>query len=207
LERARQFDRSALGMLYRRFLPAVYRYVLARVGVVHTAEDITSETFSALVEGIGTMRAQDELTFAAWVLGIARNQVALHFRRHYAHPDIDPKTPRSLVEDEQPRSVADAGDPLVIVAARERWAEVVAGINRLSEDQRAVVLYRCVLGYSTEEVARLLDKQPNTVRQLQFRGLSALARYLSTSVGAASSEHVRDVAAPEQPGMQKGGGE
>jgi RNA polymerase sigma-70 factor (ECF subfamily) len=193
------FDRSAVGMLYQRVLPVIYRYVLARVGAVHTAEDVTSETFSAMVEGIGAMRAHDERTFTAWVLGIARNQVAAHYRRHYAQPDFDPKTPGSLAEDVQPRAIAEAGDPLRIVTARERWTEVTAGINRLSEDQRAVVLYRCVLGYSTEEVARLLEKQPNAVRQLQFRGLTALARYLGSSPSSG------DVHVPEQPWAEKGG--
>jgi RNA polymerase sigma-70 factor (ECF subfamily) len=181
LERARALDRSALGMLYRRFLPVVYRYVLARVGTVHVAEDVTAETFFAVVEGISAMRAHDELTFAAWVLGIARNKVAMHFRRLHAHPE----TPRSLPEDEQPRAVAEEDDPLAIITARESWAEVVAGLNQLTEDQRAVVLYRCVLGYSTEDVAQLLEKQPNAIRALQFRALASLARHLGASDVAA----------------------
>jgi hypothetical protein len=41
-----------------------------------------------------------------------------------------------------------------------------------------VVLYRCVLGYSAEEVADLLDKHPGTIRALQFRALASLARHL-----------------------------
>ncbi|HEV8191283.1 MAG TPA: sigma-70 family RNA polymerase sigma factor [Ktedonobacterales bacterium] len=192
LERARTLDRSALGMLYRRFLPVVYRYVLARVGTVHTAEDVTSATFFAVVEGIGAMRAHDELTFAAWVLGIARNKVAMHFRRLHSHPE----TPRSLPEDEQPRAVAEEDDPLAIITARESWAEVVAGLNQLTEDQRAVVLYRCVLGYSTEDVAQLLEKQPNAIRALQFRALTSLARHL----GASS-----DVAERRQSSAREGG--
>lgn len=175
LERARALDRSALGMLYDRFMPVVYRFVLARVGVVHIAEDVTSETFLAVIQGISAMRANDELSFAAWVLGIARNKVLTHYRRLHARPE----TSQSLTEDEQPLAVADAGDPLMIITARESWAEVVTGLNRLTEEQRAVVLYRCVLGYSTDDVARLLDKQPNAIRALQFRALASLARHLN----------------------------
>ncbi|HEY7340323.1 MAG TPA: sigma-70 family RNA polymerase sigma factor [Ktedonobacterales bacterium] len=175
LERARALDQSALGMLYRRFMPVVYRYVLARVGAVQTAEDITSETFMAVINGIGAMRAHDELTFAAWVLGIARNKVATHYRRQRTHPE----EPQSIPEDAQPWAVAGQGDPLTIITARESWAEVVAGLNRLTEDQRAVILYHCVLGYSTEDVAGLLEKQPNAIRALQFRALASLARFLN----------------------------
>ena len=175
LERARALDQSALGMLYRRFMPVVYRYTLARVGAVQTAEDITSETFMAVINGIGTMRAHDELTFAAWALGIARNKVATHYRRQRTHTEA----PQTLPESEQPWAVAEAGDPLTIITARESWGEVVAGLNRLTEEQRAVILYRCVLGYSTEDVAHLLEKQPNAIRALQFRALASLARFLN----------------------------
>ena len=196
LERARALDRSALGMLYRRFLPVVYRYVLAHVGTVHAAEDVTSETFFAVVEGIRTTRAQDELGFTAWILGIARNKVAMHFRRLRARPE----EPRSLPEDEHPPSIADAGDPLAIITARESWAEVVAGLNRLTEEQRTVVLYRCVLGYSTEDVARMLEKQPNAIRALQFRALASLARHLGTAPDALERAQVSD-----QESSQEGG--
>jgi RNA polymerase sigma-70 factor (ECF subfamily) len=174
LTHARALDQLAIGRLYRRFLPVVYRYTLGRVGDIHAAEDVTSETFMAMVEGIATTRAQDELTFAAWVLGIARNQVALHFRRAQARIST-----REIPDaDWHPAATAEEGDPLDIVAARESWSEMVSALNQLTEDQRTVVLYRCVLGYPTEDVARLLDKQPGTIRALQFRALAALARRL-----------------------------
>ena len=50
LERARQLDQTAISMLYRRFLPIVYRYALAQVGAAPQAEDVTSETFYAMVD-------------------------------------------------------------------------------------------------------------------------------------------------------------
>lgn len=195
LERARALDRSALGMLYRRFLPVVYRYVLARVGTAHVAEDVTSETFFAVVEGIGATRAHDELSFTAWLLGIARNKVAMHYRLLRTHPE----EPQSLPPDEQPAAADEEGDPLAVITARESWEEVVAGLNQLTEEQRAVVLYRCVLGYPTEDVARLLDKQPNAIRALQFRALASLARYLEHSEQPA--EHQEN----ERDSLRKGG--
>jgi RNA polymerase sigma-70 factor (ECF subfamily) len=174
LERARELDRSALGMLYRRFMPIVYRYVLARVSSVPAAEDVTSETFFGVIDSIQSMRAHDELTFAAWVLGIARNKVAMYFRR-LRPGELEPG---ALLEDEQPVATAQAGDPLAVITVQESWYEVVTALNKLTEDQQAVILYRCVLGYSTGEVAELLQKQPNAIRVLQFRALASLARHL-----------------------------
>lgn len=174
LERAKALDKTALSMLYKRFLPVVYRYTLARVADIHQAEDITAETFIAVVEHIATTRALDELSFAAWLLGVARNKVAMHFRQQRGQPQIQ----RDMPEDAEPVASAEGDDPLAIITARESWSEVVQALNLLTEEQRAVVLYRCVLGYSTDDVARLMEKQPGTIRALQFRALASLARHL-----------------------------
>lgn len=178
LERARALDRAALGLLYKRFLPTVFRFALARTGNQHIAEDITSATFLAMVEHITQTRATDELSFAAWLLGIARKQAAMHFRAQRTSPP-----PVELTEEHEIEAGGEHGDPLTIITARENWAEVVAALNLLTEEQRAVVLYRCVLGYSTEDVAILLEKKPGTVRALQFRALAALARHLGGQPG------------------------
>ncbi len=178
LQRAQAADQQAMSMIYKRMLPVVYRYALARVGDTHVAEDVTSETFFAVVEHIADTRAHDELTFAAWTLGIARNQVAMHFRRLRSHPET------YLDSDDSDSALAPLAqriqrDPLEIITARERWAEVVAALDHLTDEQRSVILYRCVLGYSSEEVAQLLRKQPGAIRALQFRALASLSRYLA----------------------------
>ena len=153
LARARTLDARAISLLYHRFLPVVYRFILARVSDTHLAEDLTSETFFAVLEGIVSARADDELGFAAWILGIARNRIAMHFRRQRARPE----TPLDLTEVAAlPAAPPGEGDPLAILTARESWHEVVAALARLTDDQRTVVLYRCVLGYSAEEVGNLM---------------------------------------------------
>jgi RNA polymerase sigma-70 factor (ECF subfamily) len=72
----------------------------------------------------------------------------------------------------------DEADPLDVLTARESWNDMVTALNTLTEEQRDVVLYRCVLGYSAEEVGELLGKQAGAVRALQFRALSSLAQRL-----------------------------
>ena len=175
LERARQLDQTAISMIYRRFLPIVYRYALAHVGATTQAEDVTSETFYAMVDNIASTRAQDESSFTAWLLGIAHNKVARHYRTLRAHPEI----PLTLAEDAQPFTVAEEADPQTVVAIRERWSEIVDALRFLTEEQRTVVVYRCALGYSTAEVAEMLGKPENAVRGLQFRALASLSRHLA----------------------------
>jgi RNA polymerase sigma-70 factor (ECF subfamily) len=177
LARARQLDQTAISMLYRRFLPIVYRYALAHVGAAPQAEDVTSETFYAMIDGIASTRAEDESSFTAWLLGIAHNKVARHYRALRARPEV----PLTLAEDTQPITVADEADPQAVVAIRERWSEIVDALRLLTEEQRTVVVYRCALGYSTAEVAGMLGKPENAVRGLQFRALASLSRHLAAA--------------------------
>jgi RNA polymerase sigma-70 factor, ECF subfamily len=175
LTRAKALDERSLSLLYARFLPVVYRYHLARLGDPHLAEDLTAETFIAMVEQIARARAEDELSFAAWLLGIARNKLLMQFRAARSRP-----APVYGLPDDLPLYTrADEDDPLAVLSARESWSEVVTALNELTEEQRTVVLYRCVLSYSAEEVGVLLGKQAGAVRALQFRALAALARRLS----------------------------
>lgn len=177
LERARALDNAALGALYTRYLPVVYRAVLARMGDVHLAEDLTADTFMVMVDSIERVRTQDELGFVAWLLGIARNKMSEYYRRQSTRP-----MPRGdILPQDEPRAFGEEDDPLGVVLARERWAEVTAALERLTDEQRTVLLYRCVLGYATPEVARMMGREPGAVRALQFRALAALARLLATN--------------------------
>ncbi len=178
LERARGLDRHALGLLYERYLPTVYRYIYLRVGDTHTAEDLTSEVFFSVVSHIQQLHANDEIAFVAWLLRIARNVVLAHYRTIRTHPAAE--SAESMAEVTLTIR-AEEGDPLTIITAREDWAEVVAALNALTEDQRNVVLYRCLLGYTTEEVAQFLEKRPGAIRALQFRALSSLVRLLNNA--------------------------
>lgn len=177
LERARQLDQTAISMLYRRFLPIVYRYALTHVGNRAQAEDVTSETFYAMVDGIASTRAQDESSFTAWLLGIAHNKVARHYRTLRARPEVS----LTLTEDAHPFTVAEEADPQAVVAIRERWSEIVEALQLLTDEQRTVVVYRCALGYATAEVAEMLGKPENAVRGLQFRALASLSRHLAAA--------------------------
>jgi DNA-directed RNA polymerase specialized sigma24 family protein len=83
-----------------------------------------------------------------------------------------------LSEPSELTARAEEGDPLAALVARERWAEVVVALNRLTSEQRLVVHYRLILGWPTEKVAQVMGKPANAIYGLQFRALASLTRYL-----------------------------
>ncbi|HEU5370021.1 MAG TPA: sigma-70 family RNA polymerase sigma factor [Ktedonobacterales bacterium] len=184
LDRARRGDSEALSILYRQFLPGVFGYVAARVPDRATAEDLTSEVFLKMVEGISRLRATEEASFAAWILQIARITVAGYYRKHAGHPVLVSLSSASMegTDDEAGYSVLPlyplADDPAHQAEAREEWREVVAAINALTEEQRQVLVSRLILGYDVETVGHMLGKKGNAIKALQFRALQSLHRLL-----------------------------
>ena len=70
-------------------------------------------------------------------------------------------------------------DPARRAEARDEWDTVVKAINTLTEEQRQVLIGRLILGYDVATVARMIGKNANAVKALQFRALHSLQRLLS----------------------------
>jgi RNA polymerase sigma factor (sigma-70 family) len=64
--------------------------------------------------------------------------------------------------------------------AFEPWEDsrLLAALQRLSPDQREVLLLRVAAGLTVPEVAAVVNKTPGAVKALQHRGLASLARVL-----------------------------
>lgn len=181
LDRARQGEAEAISALYRRFLSGVFWYIAARVPDRYTAEDLTSEVFLEMVEGIHKVRANDEATFASWLFQIARITVAGYYRKYErVPPSISLET--TLGMDDGETTVVSTShpetNPVRWAEARDEWQIVVQAINSLTEEQRQVLVGRLILGYDVTTVARMVGKKANAVKALQFRALNSLQRLL-----------------------------
>nr|HID14242.1 sigma-70 family RNA polymerase sigma factor [Anaerolineae bacterium] len=167
IRRAQQGDPAAFTEIYDRHQPAIYRYIYYRVGDVATAEDLTSEVFVRLVEGIDRFVYRGR-PLLAWLYTIARNLVTDHWRR----------TGQATMLPLDEQLVAEAGD---LEQAAERGLaqrRLAAALVHLTEDQRQVIVLKFIEGLDNEETARILGKSVGAVKSLQHRALAALRRIL-----------------------------
>jgi RNA polymerase sigma-70 factor (ECF subfamily) len=79
VERAQAGEAEAFGLLYDRYFDTVFRFVYFRVGNRQLAEDLTSDTFLRALKRIGSFTWQGR-DLGAWLVTIARNLVADHFK-------------------------------------------------------------------------------------------------------------------------------
>ena len=165
VQRAKEGDKSAFVVLYERYQPPVFTYVYYRVDDPILAEDLTAEVFVRLVAKIHTYRATSPLL--AWLYTIARNLITDHYRQ------AQRETP--LFE----RTTMNTQDPAVEAHRHLRESELRAALNKLSEEQRQVVLLKFIERRSNAQIAALLGKTEGAVKSLQHRALETLRRILS----------------------------
>lgn len=162
VQRARQTP-SQFIHLYDRHVTSVYRYLLARLGNVQDAEDLTSQTFLEALESLPRYRGTGD--FRAWLFRIARNKSIDHYRQH--RRDV------SLMEDDD---FADEGleAPDTAVDHSIALASVVKHLRALSPDRAEVISLRLFAQLEMKEIAITLNKPETAVRMLLHRGIRDL---------------------------------
>lgn len=188
IRQARHHDEEALVALYKRSLPVIYRYVLARLGRSDLVEDVVSEVFLVMVESIGELRTEQEAGFYAWLLQIAQGKVSRALRHVTRNERRHIPLPGAQVADYYPAVELMATDlvsnPVALHEWRETLDEVGLALGSLSAEQQVIVVGRFLAGQKIEDLAQVLGKQPGAVRVLQFRALSALAEHMGLARGS-----------------------
>ncbi len=154
---AAQRDPALFAELYKRNFHAVYAYVARRASSREEAEDVTAEVFHQALANLKRFEWRGA-PFAAWLMRIAANALADHWRlqaRDTADPPID-----------------ELSDPSM--EGIERRAALFQLIERLPEDQRRVIVARFVEQKSIREIAQDLKRTEGSIKQLQFRALEKL---------------------------------
>jgi RNA polymerase sigma-70 factor (ECF subfamily) len=165
VQRAIRHDREAFAQLYDRFVEKIFRYIYYKVGTRAEAEDLTAQVFMKAWEAIGHYQWMDR-PFAAWLYRIAHNNVVDYFRMRR---DVSSLDEMPFIEEENAASLEE-------LTQQHMTADVLRrAISRLTQDQQRVIILRFLEGYSTEQVAQILDKQPGAVRTLQHRALAGLS--------------------------------
>ena len=154
-------DRAALATLYERYLPALWRYVCARLPEESDRRDIVSETFLAAMTSIDRFDATAG-SVVAWLTGIARHKLADRRRRASRTTGAVAGTPYHN------------GLTPIETAVRAETRQIVAQVmDRLNDDQRLVLEWKYIERLSVRDVARRLDRTEKAIEALLYRARAA----------------------------------
>lgn len=157
---------EAFAALYQQHVEGVYRYLLVRTSSIQDAQDLTTQTFMAAMHSLGSFRGDGR--FAAWLMGIARRLVALHFRKH--KPLIPLDSVDTLPHPDMP--------PDELAAHSVQVDQVIAAIRTLPADRAEVVALRFFAELSVPEIAQVMRKSEPAIRMLLHRAIADLRSQL-----------------------------
>jgi RNA polymerase sigma-70 factor (ECF subfamily) len=166
---AQEGSAEAFGQLYDIYSDTVFRYIYYRVSAKPLAEDLTSETFLRALRRITTFSWQGR-DFGAWLVTIARNLVADHFKssRHRMEVPTGEMLDSNEVEPSPEDSVLESLSNEALLDA----------VHRLNDQQRECVTLRFLQGLSVAETADIMGKNEGAIKTLQYRAVRTLARLL-----------------------------
>jgi RNA polymerase sigma-70 factor (ECF subfamily) len=196
--RLRAGDQAAFRDLVTRNHAAMVRFASGYVPSTAVAEEVTQDTWIAVIRGIDGFEGRSSLR--TWIFRILANQARTRGARERRTVPASSLTDE-LAEAEQPSVSVErfAGPPgrgmwaqpparwsdqpeerLLVSATFERFAETV---STLPENQRRVLVLRDVEGWTSEEVCELLELSEVNQRVLLHRARSKLRALLEGELG------------------------
>jgi RNA polymerase sigma-70 factor (ECF subfamily) len=166
----RTSDPEAFDRLYLLYVNRIFRYLLARLGDVEAAEELTAQVFVRLIEKIDLYRIgpkDNGAIFSAWLYRIAHNKM------------VDVQRARKRLPQIALEQVMQVPASVFTYEVEERLdlEEILQKLDDLPDQQREVIMLRFVEGHSIGATAHILQKSENAVKALQHRALESLRHY------------------------------
>ncbi len=188
--RFREGDREALGVLYARYLGAVYDFLARLVREPATAEDLAQSTFLQAFERRATLREPERVR--AWLFSVAYHLAMNHLTRSPQGEPVEEHLELAAVEPGPPEE-AEAAEAVALV-----WDAAAS----LQPRQYAVLDLTVRRGLSTAEVAAALGLPVRHAAVLVHRAREALGNAVRDLLVARRRQDCPQLAGlvPELPG-------
>ena len=157
--RLQQGAQESFTELFERYVDAIYRYFRRRLKDTARAEELTQETFLAVLRGAG--RYQPRALFRTYLYSITLNLVSAERRKL--------RREAGLREAAEPATTTEPDAAI--------W--VKGALDRLESDEREILMLREYDGLSYSEIAAVQRIPLNTVRSRLFRARMALRAQLA----------------------------
>lgn len=168
IQRAKEGDSKAFDMLYRAYFTPLYRYVFLRMRSKEDTEDVVQDTFYRAYQALPRYE-HSKSTMLPYLFTIARNLLINHGKKK--RPDVYPA-------EDIDRNQGD-GDASDLARARELKIELQYAMQILSDIEREVIELKFFGERSYQEIAEVLGKREDAIRQHVTRAMKKMREQLN----------------------------
>lgn len=156
VRKARHGDVKAFAELYGRIYKELYKFALYTMKNAQDAEDVVSETVIAAYENIKKLKKEE--SFRNWIFTVLANRCRKKL--------LSQKKTEELPED------------MSITHELEEIHDVKTAFHKLEEEDRVIVACSVLGGYASEEIGKMLDMKPATVRSRKSRAMEKMRQMI-----------------------------
>lgn len=153
-----------MDIIYREYMPQVYKYLFSLCHDAHLAEELTQETFFRALKSIKDFRGDCKLY--VWLCQIAKFIWMQELTRQ--------KKARRIQFTDQ--IVAAEKQPDEVVVQKEEKMDLFKSLHTLQEPMREVMYLRLSGEFSFKEIGEILGKDENWARVTFYRGKQMVRR-------------------------------
>jgi RNA polymerase sigma-70 factor (ECF subfamily) len=152
-------------------------------------EDVLQDVFISVFKSFRSLNPCSEAAFQAWLDSVAKNQLADAIRKARTKKRGGDKRQIATVNRPSTGSVVqmvallfgNEMTPSLNVARKEATEALLAAIDQLPPDQSKAVKLRFLQGHELEEVAQLMDRTEDSIRNLIYRAKDSLRHKMRIS--------------------------
>lgn len=171
-------DSNALEKLIYKYKDRIYNVIFRICGNSEDSAELTQDAFVKIIENI--YKFQGKSSFYTWAFRIAVNLTLNHCRRRIRlqamslDAEIGGNSEQAKVSLKGYLEDKNVTDPSGIAQSREHIDLIIAAIEKLADDQRAVVVLRDIEGMDYAQIATVLDVELGTVKSRLSRARANL---------------------------------
>jgi RNA polymerase sigma-70 factor (ECF subfamily) len=163
-------DADALGRLYELYYERIFKFCVHRLFNKDIAQDITSEIFLQIASQIRNFPGLTEADFNNWLYAIAANHANAYIRKTSRRKQLLTEVAASFCAE-----TADCPDEL-------DWPRLYSAILKLKPKHQTIITLRFFENLNFEQIAKIINARPATVRVTLHRILKKLRNHLQKSV-------------------------
>lgn len=167
IKQAQSGDERALSAIYTNYYTPIYRYIYSRINHRGQAEDLTQTVFLKIYQALDRIDPE-RVHPIAYFYTVARNTLIDHYRKGSHEPIYNDEI--LIVEDETKDSGESAKD-------KEVKDLVESGLKILGDEHKEIITLRFINDMSTKEIAEIVGKSDDAVRQILSRATKILREH------------------------------